>query len=79
MLHFNGSKTPKIQKSKIQYQSLKKKFNMRSRLPGNSPMTPWGAMAPSLGTIGLEHAVSMKFGMFSQSYLKFLLAFIEVR
>ena len=26
---------------------------MRPWLPGNSPMAPWGAMAPSLGTTAL--------------------------
>ena len=27
---------------------------MRPWLPGNSPLAPWGAMAPSLGTTALE-------------------------
>ena len=27
---------------------------MRPWLPGNSPMTPWGAMAPSLGTTAVD-------------------------
>ena len=45
----------KFNKSKVQYQCLKKiLFSMHPWLPGNSPMAPWGAMTPRLGTTGLE-------------------------
>ena len=56
MLHFNGSKIQKIQKVQISVSILEKYifFNMHPWLPSNSPMAPWGAMAPSLGTTVLE-------------------------
>ena len=54
-----GKKFQKFQKSIFQYQSLKNIFfNMRPWLPGNSPMAPWGAMAPSLGTTGIARCLN---------------------
>ena len=52
-----GKKNQKIQKVHISVSILEKYifFNMRPWLPGNSPMAPWGAMPPSLGTTVLAH------------------------